>query len=360
MQKTNWGVLALTIIMLMSLTACSKKATPDNTTPENTTVNSGKQIYLYGEAHAEEAVMEKELELWNDYYHNDGMRHMFIEISYCGGEFLNIWMKSDNDDVLDDLYNDWTGTLAQTPAVKNYYKQIKRDCPETIFHGIDVGHQWNTTEKRFLEHLEQNGLENTEQYTLAQKSAEQGKHYRETRDDVYRENAMTENFIREFDPLVEERIMGIFGGAHADLDGLEYTTHTVPCMANQLKEHYGDIIYSEDISWIRPKIKPSRVDTIEINGKSYEASYFVQQTWQGNNDYTNLQYWRLENAYDDFKDNSKTEEWIPYGSYPMSIETGQVFVLDCTKPDGSVIRKYHRSDGNKMEGVPITEGFTVE
>jgi len=76
---------------------------------------------------------------------------------------------------------------------------------------------------------------------------EQGQTFYDTSDDVYRENKMTENFIREFDMLDGEKIMGIYGASHTDPDKLDYTRQ-VPCMANQLKEHYGYIIYSENLS----------------------------------------------------------------------------------------------------------------
>ncbi|HHU53019.1 MAG TPA: hypothetical protein GXZ43_02920 [Clostridiaceae bacterium] len=58
---------------------------------------------------------------------------------------------------------------------------------------------------------------------------------------------MTENFIREFDSLDYEKIMSIYGASHTGLDKMDFTGK-VPCMANQLKEHYGEIIYSEYLS----------------------------------------------------------------------------------------------------------------
>ena len=52
---------------------------------------------------------------------------------------------------------------------------------------------------------------------LAQEAIEQGKFFYEHSDDVYRENKMAENFIREFDRLTGENVMGIYGGAHTGL-----------------------------------------------------------------------------------------------------------------------------------------------
>lgn len=64
---------------------------------------------------------------------------------------------------------------------------------------------------------------------------------------MYRENKLVENFIREYDKLNGECIMGIYGSAHIGLDSLDFTG-SVPCMANQLNEKNKDMIYSEDLS----------------------------------------------------------------------------------------------------------------
>ena len=76
---------------------------------------------------------------------------------------------------------------------------------------------------------------------------------------------MVENFIREYDKLSGESIMGIYGASHTDPEGLNYT-RTVKSMAYQLKEHYGDIIHS-DLSGIAKDIEPYRVDTISLMEK---------------------------------------------------------------------------------------------
>ena len=112
-----------------------------------------KQIYLYGEIHGVKKILDKEFELWNNYYHQQDMRHLFIELPYYTAEYLNIWMKSNNDQILDEIYADWQGTQVQVPEVKEFYKKIKKQCPKTVFHGTDVGHQHDTTGKRFLEYL---------------------------------------------------------------------------------------------------------------------------------------------------------------------------------------------------------------
>jgi hypothetical protein len=358
MKNIRFFSLALVLVLLLALTACSDNPAPINK-PASSSQPSG-QIYLYGEQHGVEKILDKELELWCEYYDNKNMRHLFVELPYYTAEFLNIWMQSDSDDILGAIYDDWIGTASHNPYIKEFYKKIKSKCPETIFHGTDVGHQYDTTGERFLKHLEKNNLEGSEKYLLVQESIEQGKYYYENSDDIYRENKMAENFIREFDNLSGESVMGIYGGAHTGLDAMDYNTRSVPCMANQLKEAYGNIIYSEDLLWLAKDIEPTRVDTIVVNAKNYEASYFGKQDLTGFKDYAYREFWRLENAYNDFKDKSKTGDVLPYDNYPMLIEIEQVFVIDYTLTDGSLVRTYYRSDGNVWDGMPSTEEFTAE
>lgn len=358
MKNTRFFKFIVVLTMLPVLVGCSYSTKPVDT--PNPSEESTGQIYLYGEHHGVEKILEKELELWNGYYHEENMRHLFVELGYYSAEFLNLWMQSDGDDILDELFEDWKGTAAYKISVKKFYKRIKDECPETIFHGTDVGHQYHTTGQRFLKYLEENNLENTDQYILAQEAIEQGKYFYKHSDNVYRENKMVENFIREFDALKDENIMGIYGSAHTNFDAMEYMTNSVPCMANQLKEYYSDAIHSEDLAWLAKEIEPLRVDTITVEGQDYQASYFGEQDLTGFKDYARREYWRLEDGYGNFKDKKKTGDVLPYDNYPMMIETGEVFVIDYSKIDGSVERKYYRSDGRIWNGLPATEEFIIK
>lgn len=356
MKNKRYFMFVIAIILLTVLPACSDK-TPSVDTA-NTQSQSTGQIYLYGEEHGVEKILEKELELWGNYYTKENMRHLFVELPYYTGELLNLWIQSDSDDILEELYQDWEGTASYKPSIKEFYKKIKSDYPETIFHGTDVGHQYQTTGQQFLEYLEESNLENTEKYILTQEAIEQGKYYYKHSDNVYRENKMAENFIREFDKLKDQNVMGIYGSAHTGFDTMDYATNSVPCMANQLKERYVDAIYSEDLSLLAKESEPLRIEAITINGKKYEAFYFGKQVLTGFKDYSYREFWRLENAYEYFKDREKTGDVLPYDNYPMQIETGQVFVIDYTKTDGSKGRLFYRSDGHTWKGKPSTEEFT--
>lgn len=177
-------------------------------------------IYLVGESHAKRAILAEELKLWKDLYHNEGMRHYFKETSYYGAQWLNLWMKSDNDDILWEMRKELEGTLAYELCCFEYLLDIKESCPETIFHGTDVGHQYKTTGARYLKYLEDNGMQDTEDYRLTLEAIEQGKKYytgnNGEKDHDYREKTMFENFKREYDKLGGISIFGVYGSAHTN------------------------------------------------------------------------------------------------------------------------------------------------
>ena len=242
-------IAMLTVVMAVALSACSNSKVKGVMTGE-LALKEGKStghIYLYGEQHSVEKILEKELEEWVGYYNNEGMRDLFVELPYYTAEYLNLWMEADNDEILDQLFEDSAGTGGSTPQSKAFYKQIKEQCPKTFFHGTDVGHQWDTTGARYLAYLEENGWEDTSEYKLVVDCIEQGKHYYENQDNVYRENQMVLNFMRAFDSLEDHNVMGIYGAAHTNVNAMNYTNQ-VPSMANQLKKRYGENLTSEDLS----------------------------------------------------------------------------------------------------------------
>lgn len=133
----------MAILLISSLTACSGNSSAGETaspsvqpaspsappaqlaqaTPAATplTTKATGQIYLYGEAHGVTKIMDKGYEAWSDYYHNKGTRHLFVEQSYYAAEYLNLWMQSDNDDILEELYQDWEGTPGHIPYTKTFF-----------------------------------------------------------------------------------------------------------------------------------------------------------------------------------------------------------------------------------------------
>lgn len=112
------------------------------------------QILLYGEMHGVEIMLKEEQRLWEKHYHEDGMRHLFVEYAYYDTAILNRWMQEADDDTLDEWMEGLKGTFGYSKLVKEFLKEVKKSCPETIFHGTDVGHQYDTTGRKYLEYLE--------------------------------------------------------------------------------------------------------------------------------------------------------------------------------------------------------------
>ena len=362
-MKNKIWLLTLIVSFAILFTACNDNSSKNENGDGDSSIpliKSTGQIYLYGEQHGVQKIMEKQLELWSDYYSGSNMRHLFVELPYYTAEFLNIWMKSDNDEILEELYNDWINTAIATPYTKIFYKSIKSDCPETIFVGTDVGHQYNTTGERFLLYLENNNLKDSEQYSLTQEVIEQGKEYYNNFSNLaYRVSKKTENFIREFDKLENKDIMGIYGSSHTEFGIM--ASQSFKTMAERLKERYGNAVHSESLVWLANVSDSLRTDTLTINGKEYQALYYGEQDLSSFGiDFIAREFWRLENAYEDFKDKPKTGDVLPYNNFPMLIETGQVFVIDYKKADNSVTRMYYRSDGNPWNGSLATEEFKAE
>lgn len=205
------------------------------------------KIFLYGEKHGKAKAYEKEFEAWEKLYREQGLRHLFIEQPYFTAQFLNVWMQAEDDTILEEIYADSEGTMSHVPEKLIFFRNIKENCPETIFHGIDVGHQYFSTGERYLDYALKAYGENSPEYRRTQDNIFQAVRYYENDDNAYRENAMVQNFVREYDALGKDAvIMGIFGNQHCDPRKKD-DSGKVDCMAKQLQAQYGDVIQYENV-----------------------------------------------------------------------------------------------------------------
>lgn len=346
--------ICLTIICILLLSGCSGNIPSTSLEQKKATGIA----YLYGEQHGVQSILDKEFELWYEYYHKENMRHLFVELPFYGAEYLNLWMQSDNDTILDEIFLDIKGTAIDTLQNKEFFMKVKSECPETIFHGIDVGHAYNTMGNRYLNYLSENNLQDTEQYLLTEKAIKQGEKYYAEHNREYRENMLAENFKREFDKLSSQNIMGIFGSAHTGLN--VYVTEDTANMATQLKEYYGENIIAESLTYLAKEIPPLRVDKITIREKEYKADYFgKQELHEFFPDFLYREFWKLSDAFEEFKTTETTGNALPLDDYPMNLELNQIYVIDYTKKDGSVIREVHRYDGFEWNGQQSTQQIYI-
>lgn len=190
---------------------------------------------------------------------------------------------------------------------------------------------------------------------------EQGKRYYEIKatDEAssfrYREDRMVENFRRSYQELEAVRrtdIMGIYGSAH--IVESEYRNSDLR-MAKQLSENYGEHLHTKDLTQ-----EPERIDALEVNGKTYTASYFGEQDISMVKGYKIRKFWRLEDAYEDFKDLPTPREILPADNYPVKIQAGQVFAVEYLMSDGSTEWKYYITDGTVQNGQLITKRMKME
>lgn len=317
-------------------------------------------IYLYGEQHGEEKIILEELHLWQNYYQK-GFRHLFLELPYYTAEYLNIWLQENDNTILEDIYNDWAGTAFYNQHMFDFFVTIKRSCPQTVFHGTDVGHQYQSTGKRFLHYLQSKNKQSTNAYKRAQQIIEQGISYYLEKDDskkrAYREQMLVENFIYELRGVNNADIMGIYGTAHTNIN--LFSNGIAGNMATQLNSQKYNII-SKDLSMLAKQKTPIRVDTIQLGNKNYTANYYGVQDITGFKNFLYREFWQLKDAYIDLKDCAKTGDVLPYNNYPMNIETAQAYLVEYTKVDGAKIKLIYLANGNMWNGMPITENIAIQ
>ena len=169
-------------------------------------------IYLYGEQHGVKKITDKELALWRAYY-TKGLRHLFLELPSYTAEYLNMWLREKDNTILEEVFNDWKGTAFHNQHTYHFFMQIKELCPQTVFHGTDVGHQYGTTGECFLRYLDSKQQQNVPAYLRAQEIIQQGIAYyngSNAKAMAYRENMMAQNFIYELNQIQNADIMGGF------------------------------------------------------------------------------------------------------------------------------------------------------
>lgn len=320
------------------------------------------RIYLYGETHADPACLEQELAAWDRYYKELGMRDLFIEVPSYTAQFMNLWMKAEDDAILSRLFEDLEGTLMHDQKIWDFYKSIKEQYPETVFHGFDVGHQYNTTGARYLIGLALTGQMGSADWDEAQRVIEQGKQYYKTGDGAYRENCMAENLARAFEALpMGASVMVITGSAHSNLYAMDYNTGTVPCMAGQLRQQYGAALQARNLSDGIDYTRAGDTQLVRLAGTDYTAVCLGEQDLSSRlPGYQSRIFWLVEGAYEAACALPATGEFLPYDNYLNPVEEGQVYRIDYLLADGSTESRYYRADGTLWQGQPATAGFAPE
>ena len=309
MRRLFWrraGFLALSLCLILAAALVPTRAE--------------RQVLLCGEAHDEARCKEQELALWRERY-AAGDRDLFLELGAATAELLNRWMRTGDESFWDLVYRNWEGTLSQTELTEDFYRQLRADCPETVFHGIDLEHQYRTTGHFCLALLEKEGQQGSEVYRKVLRSVEQGERFYQgwdgdlfSRDNAYRENVLAENFRSEYESLGRRRVMGIFGAAHTDPYGLDYYTASVPSMGAQL-----------------------------------EAIYYGETPLRNMGLIRSCQVWRLVDAYETFSQWEASGDNRPGNTYPMTVRAGEAYAIH-----------YHCWDGTDFWWYGVCEGVRLE
>ena len=211
------------------------------------------QVFIYGEHHGDQGVLEEELKIWDNYYNNYGFRHLIVEWSAYHAEMLNTYINSKDDEIWNNLYKNLVkqGANASSIHVYNFYKTIKYKYPETILHGIDVT-SVNTNPEGVANEALYYGWICESQYDKVLESLKQSEIYY-LKEDLYkkreyRELTLGRNFMKVLTSLKGENVMDICGNAHSVRNGYRVDLLNVPIMSNIVYRSIGENLYEEDLA----------------------------------------------------------------------------------------------------------------
>lgn len=317
-------------------------------------------IFLIGERHGKEKFIQEEFNQWRYYYEKYGFRHMMVEIGYCSAQMLNLWMKAEDDEILETWFANVEGTPSHVPETLEYYRNIKKYCPETVFHGTDVEHQWETTSALYIEYLEESGLTDTEEYALAQEAMEQGRVFYQKAPGYweYRERCMVDNFIREYERLDGAPVWGVYGSDHVD-PGSSWPSEDVPWMAYQLYERYGDLLVCWDILKLT-EMDYQAVQTLAIDEWEYQARRISRvKVAKPGLEEQYREYWRLEDG-DELAGNwVETEEYLSKVNCAV-MRLGDVILCRIGKSSGTEEWQVYRCDGEMVDGQLVARRIEMK
>lgn len=323
-------------------------------------------ILLCGEYHRNPDHLNRELVLWQKCYEK-GVRHFIQEWSYYDTMFLNQWMAAEDDAILESFKG--PNGLIRSEYEEDFYRQIKTRFPETVFHGIDVENAYQA-EPKMLAALEERGLKDSEDYRLVLQNIQQGEKAHQLAAQYngdlkgeaasYREDRMYENFVRTFDAMEGEDVMGVFGGAHVGGNYGGTLWNDGDYFAQKLRARYGDQVTAVDLTAFQPSMdiltEPLETVELEVNGKTYSADYYgLYDISDQLIDHKSREIWQLEGAYDDLSAWTATGKTLSFDYYPMAPKVFHAYAIRYTLNDGSERWEYHLYNGRTVYGRPATE-----
>lgn len=127
----------------------------------------------------------------------------------------------------------------------------------------------------------------------------------------------------------------------------------------EFEEGYIEILKNLDLE-IKPfEFSSEDTKSFTLFGKTYDAEYCGFQDLTGFQNFKLRKYWRIKNAYNDICNNF-TSGYLPYNNYPFEVKEREVFRIEYLLTDGSGYVMYLRSDGNELDGEPLTSVFYAE
>ena len=104
-----------------------------------------------------------------------------------------------------------------------------------------------------------------------------------------------------------------------------------------------------------------KTQKITIGDKEYEAEYHGKQDLAALFDqYSYREFWKVKDAYNDFEKAETTGNVLPYDNYPFELEENQIYIVQYTNKDESVVKEVHKYPGIEWKGQQCTEEILIE
>jgi len=361
------GIILMIVILFVS---CSNDTTNVNSNNEVMHYNdsdlspSTGRIFLFGEYHASQPIMDRQLELWGYFYHYHNMRHLFLENMFSSSQFLNLWMQSSDDEILYELllpgtFSDDAFIARNNRMLIEWLKEIKENFPETVFHATDVAIHVGSSQ-RFLAYLRGIGMQDSETYEITLQNIDQGTHFIRTGSHATRAYYMPQNFIREFDSLVDQDVMAIHGMAHVELTTNFLNYDNIPSMAYILRERYGSQLYTFDMTGYREIAHAIDLNLFNIGERRIGSRFLGRDTTVHGNVFERI-FYRVVIRFDEVINMPVTGNIISSDFFLLPATAEQVFIIKTIYADGADAKvQFYRTEYVEGYDHPVLVEFIID
>lgn len=151
--------------------------------------------------------------------------------------------------------------------------------------------------------------------------------------------------------------MAIFGNAHVSYDQVTMESQTYTSLAKLLSDHFDDRVVRTDLSdaLLNDLLEDAiSYDEMIIGDKTYQVAYYGNNEFTGNEMILSYDYFRVIDAFEDFKDYPQSDGIIYPHSYPMKLSDQEIYLIVAHIKDQTTMNYYTITNGVYESGYLIS------